>query len=216
MRFAKPGKRHILFVKQAIGGPCSRPTAPFAWVCCHRDGKPPGRPASPRAWSVRDLQIGRPRSSAPPTPRSPTPFRPREHLRAQRRLRKGKIEMREIKEGNKHLRRWERGVIAKRTQPWPELVETAAGQWNPRRIPSRLLRSTPKCVTAPKLARRANVPSHTKDTKVREEGVEPTHLAVLDPKSSASANSATLASLLPNRPPGQPQGSPKPGSGVSH
>ena len=28
---------------------------------------------------------------------------------------------------------------------------------------------------------------------VRVEGVEPTHLAVLDPKSSASASSATLA-----------------------
>ena len=34
---------------------------------------------------------------------------------------------------------------------------------------------------------------NTEGEVVRVEGVEPPHLAVLDPKSSASANSATLA-----------------------
>lgn len=34
------------------------------------------------------------------------------------------------------------------------------------------------------------------DSKVRTEGLEPTHLAVLEPKSSASANSATSAANL--------------------
>ena len=32
--------------------------------------------------------------------------------------------------------------------------------------------------------------------KMRETGIEPAHLSVLDPKSSASASSATLASSL--------------------